>query len=70
MDSFEFDNLTDNLRSIHYVVIYRSPPSETNGLKVSTILIDFDNFMDCLNMFPGKLILLDDFNVHVDCLNK
>ena len=69
-DCLEFAIITDNSRSIHNVALYRPPPSETNGFKTSTFLTDFDNFMDCLNMLTGKLILLGDFNVHLDCLHR
>ena len=39
-DSFEFPIITDNSLSIHYVAIYRPPPSETNGIKTSTFFTD------------------------------
>jgi hypothetical protein len=52
------------------VAVYRPPPSTENGLKVNTFLEQFDEFMSCVDLLPGRVILLGDFNIHYDLPSK
>ena len=56
--TFEYSVIADLKRCIHYVIIYRPPPSVKNQLKTSTFLTDFDNFLDAINILPGILLIL------------
>jgi hypothetical protein len=70
IQTFEYAILSDTSRSVNFVVVYRPPPSTTNKLKTSDFLKEFDIFIDHLNISPGKLLLLGDFNIHYDCPGK
>ena len=49
-----------------YIVVYRPPPSPRNGLKTSDFLAEFDELVKELSTRSFKVLLLGDFNVHVD----
>ena len=66
--TFEYVITSDRQREIYYVTVYRPPPSSENKLTTSQFLSDFDDFLLELNALSGKLILLGDFNMHVDTL--
>ena len=68
--TFEFVITSDRQREIYYVTVYRPPPSSENKLTTSQFLSDFDDFLLELNALSGKLILLGDFNMHVDTPNR
>ena len=68
--NFEHAILADKLRNILYVVVYRPPPSKENCLKTSEYLNDFDDFLTFINSFGSKILMLGDFNIHVDTPNK
>ncbi|XP_041467318.1 uncharacterized protein LOC121417647 [Lytechinus variegatus] len=57
-------------RTVNYAVVYRPPPSNVNNLTTTGFLSDFEDFIDHLNLNPGKPVLLGDFNVHFDCPDK
>ena len=52
--------------SIQFAVIYRPPPSTENGLKTSEFLEDFEVFLEELSIIPDNVVLLGDYNIHVD----
>ena len=62
--------ISDCKKNIHYIIIYRPPPSERNQFKTSTFLANFDNLLNSANVLPGKLLILGDFNIHFDCPEK
>ena len=65
--TFEHAIIFDKVRKIYCVITYRPPPSTVNGLKTSQFLADFDEFLLYLNgVISGNIILLGDFNVHVE----
>lgn len=68
--NFEHALVFDKQRKVIYALVYRPPPSTENGLKTSAFLSDFDDFLFYLNTFSSKVILLGDFNVHVDIPHK
>ena len=49
-------------------VVYRPPPSVENGLTVNMIFNEFADLLERLAVSSGKLLLLGDFNFHVDDL--
>ena len=48
----------------------RPPPSQANGLTLADFMSEFDSFLTDLSVIPGKLLLLGDFNFHVDTPTK
>jgi hypothetical protein len=52
--------------SIDFVMIYRPTPSKANGFKTSQFLEEVDVFLDELSVKPHKVVLLGDFNVHMN----
>ena len=64
--TFEHIVVSDPVRKITYIVIYRPDPSPPS----SQFLTEFDEFQLHTNTFSGKLIMLGDFNVHVKTPNK
>jgi exonuclease III len=70
VQTFEYAVLSNMSRSMYIVIVYRPPPSVTNKLKVSTFLDEFEHFMDCVNVLPGKVLLTGDLNVHYDLPEK
>lgn len=47
-------------------VVYRPPPSAENGLTVNMFFDEFADLFERLAVSSGKLVLLGDFNFHVD----
>ena len=50
--------------------MYRPPRSAKNKLKVTTFLDNFDEFLNSVDLLPGRIVLVGDFNVHYDIPNK
>ncbi len=48
------------------IVIYRPPPSKENGLTVPQFLEEFQTFLETLAISPGELLLMGDFNFHIE----
>ena len=48
------------------VAIYRPPPSAENGFTVPGFFEEFEIFLQKVSLLPGKLIMLGDFNFHVN----
>ena len=53
--------MTTNSDCFRLCVIYRPP-----GISVTDFCEDFENFIDSLATKSGKLLLVGDFNIHVD----
>ena len=64
--TFEYVSVIDPVRSIQFFIVYRPPPSKVNKLKASTFLEEFDDFLGEVALLPLKLVILGDFNTHVD----
>ena len=54
------------LKLIRIVTIYRPPPSSTNGLTMSKFTAEFTMFLEHLLLLPGQIVILGDFNFHID----
>ncbi len=52
--------------NIHLIVIYRPPPSMKNCLTPDMFFKEFTTFMEGILISQGKLIILGDFNFHID----
>ena len=52
---------------VRLVVVYRPPPSAANGLTSAQFFRAFSTFLECLVPQPNEIIILTDFNFHVDC---
>lgn len=52
------------------MAVYRPPPSPANGLKTSDFLLEFELFLHELSIAPCQVVLLGDFNIHVDTPEK
>ena len=50
--------------------MYRPPPSSANRFTCSDFLREFDEFVSEISLYPGKLELLGDFNVHWEDMTK
>ena len=51
---------------IRVIVLYRPPPSATNKLTTSLFLSEFTTLLENLSITSGELLILGDFNLHVD----
>ncbi len=51
---------------VHLLVIYHPPPSKNNGLSVGMFLTEFATFLESVIIAPGHLLIVGDFNPHVD----
>ena len=51
---------------IRVIVVYRPPPSATNKLTTSLFLSEFITLLENLSITSGELLILGDFNLHVD----
>lgn len=52
--------------SFRLVTIYRPPPSKENELTAKIFFEDFSNLLEHVTIYPGRVLLSGDFNVHVD----
>ena len=64
--TFEYTVVSNISRSFYIVTVYRPTPSRVNKLKLSTFLKEFEDFIDCVNELPGKVLLVGDLNMHFD----
>ena len=65
--SFEYLEVFSRTANLRIAIIYRPPPSSVNKLSVSLFLEEFADYIHYLNTAPGHLIILGDFNLHLDC---
>ncbi len=68
--NFEHTCVFDPKNGVYYVVIYRTYPSAENGLKTPDFLKEFDDFLNEITLLPGKLVLIGDFNFHMNKPSK
>ena len=47
-------------------VIYRPPPSSANKLTFTTFMSEFSEFMAEAALTKGQLLIVGDFNIHID----
>ena len=68
-ESFEFAecNITNASFTARLVVLYRPPYSEDHPVTIATFLAEFSAFMETIILVPEPLIIVGDFNIHVDC---
>ena len=52
--------------SLEIILIYRPPPSTANGLSPSLFLNEFSTLLETLVISTGQLLMVGDFNIHVD----
>ncbi|KAG1714818.1 Papilin [Nymphon striatum] len=66
--SFESMDLCIQVGSdmIHLIVVYRPPPSKKNKLTSNQFFSEFGTLLECAVVSPGKLIVLGDFNFHME----
>ena len=66
--SFEYIELLLNSvdKSIRIVIVYRPPPPNTNGFTPAIFLDEFFTFLEQYVTIPGSLLIVGDFNFHVD----
>eukprot|EP00057_Strongylocentrotus_purpuratus_P002063 XP_003723768.1 PREDICTED: RNA-directed DNA polymerase from mobile element jockey-like [Strongylocentrotus purpuratus] len=69
-DTYELAAVTDPSRSVCYVAIYRPPPSARNRLKTQDFLLEFEELVNELTSHTWKLLIVGDFNVHIDTPDK
>ena len=58
--------LTSSTSSIRIYIIYRPPPSQKNELNFTKFEDEFTEFLESIIVSQGKLLILGDFNIHVD----
>ena len=68
--TFEYASVFDPINDIQYIVLYRPPPSKENGFRQSTFLTEFENFIGEVALMPRKVVVVGDFNIHVDLPSK
>lgn len=64
--TFEFACVVDRCEQYRIIAVYRPPPSTTNGFTVKAFLDEIDEFLGLCSMLGSRVIILGDFNVHVD----
>ena len=70
--SFEYIDtmLHSNSKTLRLVVVYRPPPSRTNGLTNELFFEEFENFLEHLAAHKDQIMVVGDFNFHVDDQNN
>ena len=59
-------NASYTVPAVRLAVIYRPPPSKTNGLNYKTFYAEIGNYIEQLVLTPSALVIAGDFNIHVD----
>ena len=68
--SFEYLDISlGNLKIVRTILIYRPPSSGTNGLSVSLFYEEFTNLLEDVAVSPSEILLVGDFNFHIDDQN-
>ena len=69
--SFECQTVLLDASSFTYrfIIIYRIPPNSKNKIVKSTFIEELGDLLESTATASGKLLLLGDFNVHVDSSN-
>ena len=66
--SFEVSEWLVDVRStrLRIVIIYRPPSSPVHPVSISTFFVEFSDYLESVVMSNEPLVLLGDFNIHVD----
>ncbi|GFR85282.1 ATP-dependent DNA helicase [Elysia marginata] len=66
--SFELLEVTTTVSNqlMRFLTIYRPPPSQKNKLTFTMFKDEFQNFAMEKSLCNGNLILIGDFNIHVE----
>ena len=54
---------------LRIIIAYRTQPSENHRVPRSTLLKEFSDLMECVILSKERLLVLGDFNIHVDVPN-
>ena len=67
-ESFEFSEwrIATGIFKSRLVLLYRPPYSEEHPVSMATFLSEFSGFMESIILAPEPLIILGNFNIHVD----
>ena len=69
--SFEYMDMVSNVSNpVRIIVVYRPPPSTSNGLTCESFLSKFRSFVEQIILDAGHFIITGDFNFHVDDQNN
>lgn len=60
------EDTLDCQKWIRIVTIYRRPPSSTNGPTNTQFFAEFTKYLERLLSLPGQILILGDFNFHID----
>ena len=58
--------LKSNGKWARLIILYRPPPSVKNKLNVGACMADFTVLLEGLSISTGELVLMGDFNFHVE----
>ena len=65
-----FEHMEFNLHGssflVRFVVVYRPPSTSRKNSTTSKFFQDFTTFLESVSTFSGKLLIVGDFNFHVD----
>ena len=68
--TFEHACILDPNHRAHYIIVYRPPPSQVNHFTIPAFMEEFEDFLSEVTVLPGKLVIMGDFNFHMDKLHK
>lgn len=64
-EHMEFSIYSTGLR-FRLCVIYRPPPSKSNGFRIATFFEEWDRYLDEHTILPHETLITGDFNFHLD----
>ena len=69
-ESFEYCELLVQISSSRQIraIIYRTPHSEDHRVRKGAFLSEFSSFMESIILSKDHLLILGDFNIHMDVL--
>ena len=56
--TFELGHVIDNSGTVHFLIVYRPPPSPANGLRGSDFLREFEMLVNEASLISGHMVLL------------
>ncbi|XP_072021334.1 uncharacterized protein [Amphiura filiformis] len=69
-ETFEYTVVSNTSRTFTIIVVYRPPPSKVNKLTLATYLENIDEFLSGVDLLPGRILLVGDFNIHYNKPSK